>query len=168
MDAATDHGTGFSALGAALQRSVRMAALRDPIVSSTVPRLATSFESPALGPPGFFGCSATRGRSALEGLPSVSQGSLGGCDVTAYEELRVRHAADAATAMPEFVGRLDAPRSQIEVHRRRSLRLLLRVAKNYSSWWRERLRDIDPAQATEADLERDPAAHALRADGTLG
>lgn len=76
--------------------------------------------------------------------------------MSGQEELRRRHFAEMLAALPEQVARLEWSRQAIESHRRRSLRLLLRVAKEYSPWHRERLRDIDPAQATEADLERIP------------
>jgi phenylacetate-coenzyme A ligase PaaK-like adenylate-forming protein len=73
--------------------------------------------------------------------------------VTGQEERRRRHFAEMLAALPEQVARLEWSRQAIESHRRRSLRLLLRVAKEYSPWHRERLRDIDPARATAADLE---------------
>lgn len=76
--------------------------------------------------------------------------------MTSYEDLRARQVADALGTLSEHVSRLDWLRPEIERHRRRSLRLLLRVAKENSSWYRERLREIDPATATEADLERIP------------
>jgi phenylacetate-coenzyme A ligase PaaK-like adenylate-forming protein len=76
--------------------------------------------------------------------------------MTTYAETRARHLADLCKALPGFVERLSWSRPQLELHRRRSLRLLLRVAREYSPWHRERLRDIDPATATEADLERVP------------
>jgi phenylacetate-coenzyme A ligase PaaK-like adenylate-forming protein len=59
-------------------------------------------------------------------------------------------------AMPEFVTRLAWTRQEIELQRRRALRLLLRVAAEYSPWHRERLRGIDPGRATEADLAAIP------------
>lgn len=70
--------------------------------------------------------------------------------------LRERHFADMLSALPEHMARLAWTRSALDSHRRRSLRLLLRVAKEYSPWYRERLRHVDPAEATEADLERVP------------
>lgn len=76
--------------------------------------------------------------------------------MTTYEETRARHMADMGKALPGFVERLSWKRSQLELHRRRSLRLLLRVAREYSPWHRERLRDIDPGTATESDLARVP------------
>lgn len=76
--------------------------------------------------------------------------------MTSSDELRTRHFADMLAALPEHMARLDWSRAAIESHRGRSLRLLLRVAKEYSPWYRERLRDIEPAEATEADLDRIP------------
>jgi phenylacetate-coenzyme A ligase PaaK-like adenylate-forming protein len=76
--------------------------------------------------------------------------------VSHYDELRRKQVHQMLASMPDFVARLDWPRAQIELQRRRALRLLLRVAKEYSPWYRERLRDIDPAQVTEADLSRIP------------
>ncbi|MDJ0849555.1 MAG: hypothetical protein QNK04_14385 [Myxococcota bacterium] len=73
-----------------------------------------------------------------------------------YQELRRKHTDQMLTEMPDYVARLSWPPAQIEVHRRRALRLLLRVAKEYSDWYRDRLRDIDPGTATEADLVRVP------------
>lgn len=76
--------------------------------------------------------------------------------MSAYEDIRARHLAELVDAMPDYVDRLGWNRTQIETHRRRTLRLLLRVAAEYSPWHRERLRDVDLATATEADLERVP------------
>lgn len=76
--------------------------------------------------------------------------------MTAYEELRRRHLADLWAAMPGYAARLRWSRRQIEAHRERALRLLLNAAKEHSPWYRERLREIDPASATEDDLERIP------------
>jgi len=73
-----------------------------------------------------------------------------------YEELRRKQVHQMLASIPDFVGRLAWPRAQIEVQRRRALRLLLRVAKEYSPWYRERLRDIDPGSVTEADLAQVP------------
>jgi len=74
----------------------------------------------------------------------------------AYDELRRQHVADMLSAMPEYVARLSWDRRRLETFRRRALRLLLRVAQEHSPWYRERLREIDPAVATELDLERIP------------
>lgn len=76
--------------------------------------------------------------------------------MSSYEDLRRRQVADMVAAMPGYVARLDWSRAELERHRRRALRLLLRVAKEHSPWWRERLREVDPAAATEDDLERIP------------
>ena len=73
-----------------------------------------------------------------------------------HQELRRKHLDQMLTEMPDYVERLSWPPAQIEVHRRRALRLLLRVASEYSEWYRDRLRDIDPGTATEADLARVP------------
>jgi len=73
-----------------------------------------------------------------------------------YDELKRRHIDQMLATMPEFVARLSWSRPQIELHRRRALRLLLRVAKEYSPWYRQRLRHIDAGTATEADLKRIP------------
>ncbi len=72
------------------------------------------------------------------------------------QELRRKHVDQMLTEMPDYVARLSWSSAQIEVHRRRALRLLLRVASEYSHWYRDRLRDIDPGTATEADLLRIP------------
>jgi phenylacetate-CoA ligase len=74
-----------------------------------------------------------------------------------YDELRRKQVDQMLASMPDFVARLSWPRAQIELQRRRALRLLLRVAKEYSPWYRERLRDVDPSSATEADLSRIPS-----------
>lgn len=76
--------------------------------------------------------------------------------MTAYEELRQKQVGDMIAAMPSYVARLSWSRVQLELHRRRAFRLLLRVAMEYSPWHRERLKGVDPATATEADLERIP------------
>jgi phenylacetate-coenzyme A ligase PaaK-like adenylate-forming protein len=76
--------------------------------------------------------------------------------VSSYEELRKRHVADLRAAMPGYKARLDWSRAAIDDQRRRALQLLLRVAKQYSPWWRERLRELDPSIVTEADLARIP------------
>jgi phenylacetate-coenzyme A ligase PaaK-like adenylate-forming protein len=69
-----------------------------------------------------------------------------------FEELRSRHAAARDAALPGYVARLGWTAEKIAAERERALRHLLAAAKAGSPWHRERLRDVDPASFTEADL----------------
>src|SRR5207244_2229430 len=70
----------------------------------------------------------------------------------AFEELRLRHAADRDAALPRYVGQLQWSAAQLLTEREQCMRVLLATAKARSPWHRERLRDVDAATFTEADL----------------
>ena len=58
--------------------------------------------------------------------------------------------------MPQHIERLIWPRQRIQAERQRALRATLQVAKERSPWYAQRLAHIDPANATEADLDLIP------------
>ena len=72
--------------------------------------------------------------------------------VSAYERLRAAHLHTVQAALIDHAGRLDWSREQIERHQTDRLRALLGYAKERSAFHASRLRDIDPATATVADL----------------
>src|SRR5262249_28422539 len=69
-----------------------------------------------------------------------------------FEELRRRHTADRDAAMPGYSSQLRWSAAQLRTERERRMRVLLATAKARSPWHRERLRDVDAATFTEADL----------------
>jgi phenylacetate-coenzyme A ligase PaaK-like adenylate-forming protein len=70
----------------------------------------------------------------------------------AFEELRLRHAADLYAAFPQYASQLRWSAAQLRTERERRMRTLLATAKERSPWHRERLRDVDAATFTEDDL----------------
>jgi phenylacetate-CoA ligase len=74
-----------------------------------------------------------------------------------YEHVRAAHLHAVQAAMDDHVARLDWSREQIEHHRDQRLRMLLSYARERSPFHSERLRDIDPSQASVADLAKLPA-----------
>jgi phenylacetate-coenzyme A ligase PaaK-like adenylate-forming protein len=76
--------------------------------------------------------------------------------MTPYDELRLRHAAQAAARLPAYAERLEWPRERILAQRETDLRRLVRAAIDRSPWHRRRLAHIDPDRLTEADLGRVP------------
>ncbi|MBV9992175.1 MAG: phenylacetate--CoA ligase family protein [Alphaproteobacteria bacterium] len=73
-----------------------------------------------------------------------------------FESQRAAHYAFHVTAMPHLIGRMSWPREQIDAHRTKSLRNLLRHAKAHSPWHARRLAHIDAERATPADLDDFP------------
>ena len=69
-----------------------------------------------------------------------------------FEELRTRHTADRDAALPRYMGQLQWSGAQFRTEREQRMRVLLATAKARSPWHRERLRDVDAATFTEADL----------------
>jgi phenylacetate-coenzyme A ligase PaaK-like adenylate-forming protein len=69
-----------------------------------------------------------------------------------FEELRLRHAADLYAAFPRYAAQLQWSATQLQLERERRMRVLLLAAKARSPWHRQRLRDVDAAAFTEADL----------------
>lgn len=73
-----------------------------------------------------------------------------------FEELRLRHVADRDAALPRYADQLRWSAAQLRIERERRMRVLLATAKARSPWHRERLRDVDAATFTEADLRSLP------------
>ncbi len=73
-----------------------------------------------------------------------------------YDELRRRHAAQAAARLPAYAERLEWSRERIRAQRETDLRRLVRVAVDRSPWHRRRLAHIDCDRLTEADLTHVP------------
>ena len=69
-----------------------------------------------------------------------------------FEELRLRHAADRDAALPRYADQIQWSAAQLRTEREQRMRVLLATAKARSPWHRERLRDVDAATFTEADL----------------
>jgi hypothetical protein len=69
-----------------------------------------------------------------------------------FDELRSRHAADRDAAFPRYMSQLRWSADQLRSERERRMRVLLATAKERSPWHRDRLRDVDAAAFTEADL----------------
>lgn len=64
--------------------------------------------------------------------------------MSGYETLRQRHVERFYALFPEHQERLTWARERIDAERERSLRELVRAAKEGSPWHRERLSDVDP------------------------
>lgn len=69
-----------------------------------------------------------------------------------FEELRLRHAADRDAVFLRYAAQLRWSPDQLRAERERRMRVLLATAKERSTWHRGRLRGVDPATFTEADL----------------
>src|SRR5262249_41967211 len=83
-------------------------------------------------------------------LPDCATGGL--MSSATFDELRSRHAADLYAAFPRYAARLQWSAAQLQLEREQRMRVLLATAKARSPWHRERLRDVDVATFTEADL----------------
>ena len=77
--------------------------------------------------------------------------------MASYEELRHRHAADAAAMLPEMLARIDWPAERIAEHRQAELRRLVKVARDLSPWHRKRLNGVDLDDLDETTLAELPA-----------
>lgn len=82
---------------------------------------------------------------------SVHQ-KYGDRDDMAYERLRAAHLHAVQAAMEDHIARLDWPRDRIDRYRDHRLRMLLGYARERSPFHARRLRDLDPARSTVADL----------------
>lgn len=74
----------------------------------------------------------------------------------AYGRLRAAHLAAVRASLEDHVARLDWPRERIEQYRTERLRALLGFARERSPFHAARMGDLDPADATVADLRRLP------------
>ena len=72
------------------------------------------------------------------------------------EQQRAAHYAFLAGQMPELIGRLSWSRDEIDAHRTRAFRDLLRHVQANSPWHARRAGHLDPSTATLADLARLP------------
>ena len=71
-----------------------------------------------------------------------------------YESLRARHTELFHHLRPEYLARLGWTREMLQQHRTRELRKVLAIAKAHAPAYRQRLANVDPVTATEADLAR--------------
>ncbi|MEV3903860.1 phenylacetate--CoA ligase family protein [Mycobacterium sp. NPDC050551] len=71
---------------------------------------------------------------------------------SAYQRIRAAHLDAVQAALDDHVGRLDWPAEQIRQHRDLRLRSLLAYARERSAFYSERLRGVDVAAVTAADL----------------
>jgi phenylacetate-CoA ligase len=77
---------------------------------------------------------------------------LGGAAVTTYDVLRWRHFEHAMAQLPAHVARMDWSAEQISAEREMRLRRLLALARARSSWYRDRLPDVDVMTFSTAQL----------------
>lgn len=82
----------------------------------------------------------------------MSQSGAEDSSAATYGRLRAAHLNEVTAALDDHVGRLDWSREQIDRHRTARLRALLGYARERSPFHAERLRGLDPATATVADL----------------
>jgi phenylacetate-CoA ligase len=82
-----------------------------------------------------------------------------------YERIRAAHLGAVQAALDDHVGRLDWSAEQIRTHRDQRLRSLLGYARERSPFYSERLRDLDIATATSADLASLPVLTKAEAQG---
>jgi phenylacetate-coenzyme A ligase PaaK-like adenylate-forming protein len=73
-----------------------------------------------------------------------------------YERLRAAHVHHIRAALEDHVARVEWSRERIERHRTERLRALLAFARERSPFHAARMRRLDPATATVADLARLP------------
>ena len=73
-----------------------------------------------------------------------------------YQRVRAAHLDAVQAALADHIGRLDWSRAQIERYQAQRLRSLLAYARERSSFHARRLRGLDPATATVADLASIP------------
>ncbi|HUC25357.1 MAG TPA: hypothetical protein VMA73_21845 [Streptosporangiaceae bacterium] len=78
--------------------------------------------------------------------------AAGGAARSAYERRRAAHLSMVQAALEDHIARLDWPRERIERYRDHRLRALLAYARERSPFYAARLRNLDPATATAADL----------------
>jgi phenylacetate-coenzyme A ligase PaaK-like adenylate-forming protein len=74
----------------------------------------------------------------------------------AYERMRAAHLGEVQAALEDHVARLEWTPRQIARYREHRLRALLAYARERSPFYARRLRGIDPASATVADLAAVP------------
>ena len=70
-----------------------------------------------------------------------------------YEDIRLKHNTYVSSLIQGYVKRLSWSRTLIEDEQKRALRSLIKHAKSQSSWYKERLADIDPLTVTVDDLK---------------
>jgi phenylacetate-coenzyme A ligase PaaK-like adenylate-forming protein len=73
-----------------------------------------------------------------------------------YDRVRAAHLNAVQAALEDHTTRLDWPRERIDRYRDHRLRMLLGFARERSPFHARRLRDLDPAGATVADLAAVP------------
>jgi phenylacetate-coenzyme A ligase PaaK-like adenylate-forming protein len=77
-------------------------------------------------------------------------------NVMDYERMRAAHLDAVQAAIEDHIARLGWPRERIDRYRDHRLRMLLGFARERSPFHARRLRDLDPARATVADLAAVP------------
>jgi phenylacetate-CoA ligase len=75
---------------------------------------------------------------------------------TTVEQQRAAHYAFLQNLMPELVARLTWSREQIDAHRTKAFRGLLRHVQAHSRWHAGRIAHLDPSTATLADIAHIP------------
>lgn len=73
------------------------------------------------------------------------------------EQQRAAHFAHLGSLMPDLIGRLSWSRAQIEDHKTRAFRDLLRHVQAHSPWHARRVAHLDPSTAKLADIVRLPS-----------
>ena len=82
-----------------------------------------------------------------------------------YKRVRAAHLHAVQAAMEDHIARLDWPRERIDRYRDHRLRMLLGYARERSPFHARRLRGLDPARATVADLTAVPIMTKAEAQG---
>ena len=72
--------------------------------------------------------------------------------MASYEELHDRHVQDMQAMLPQHLERLEWSAERLAAHRRQELQLLVRGARMFSPWHRERLAGVDVHQLDETTL----------------
>jgi phenylacetate-coenzyme A ligase PaaK-like adenylate-forming protein len=76
--------------------------------------------------------------------------------MASYEELHDRHVQDMQAMLPQHLERLEWSAERLAAHRRQELQLLVRGARMFSPWHRERLAGVDVHQLDETTLSELP------------
>ena len=75
---------------------------------------------------------------------------------SAHEDTRARHVQHMLALLPEHLERLSWSADRLREERSKRLRALVALAKERSSWHRQRLADVDERTLDEDDLRTCP------------
>ena len=95
--------------------------------------------------------------SSTQGLARSADRAQRGKALSAFEQLRRRHMADAAALAPEMIARIGWSADRLAAHRQDRLRALVTSAVARSPWHAERLAGLDVERLDETSLDELPA-----------